>query len=90
MDFESEDGVITISVNPTDENKLKDTIESIIPDIDYLYDEVGMFAKEKVTLEGEDKVKEARTSYEALSEEGKVLFLPDSYLFCDCGCVPLS
>ena len=47
----------TISVKPTDENKLKDAIESIIPDIDYLYDEVGMFAKEKVTLEGEDKEK---------------------------------
>ena len=57
IDFEEENGIITISVNPTDENKLKDAIESIIPDIDYIYDEVGMFAKEKVTLEGEDKEK---------------------------------
>ena len=57
VDFESEDGVITISVNPTDENKLKDVIEKVIPNVDYLYDEVGMFAKDKVTLEGEDKEK---------------------------------
>ncbi len=57
VDFEDEDGVITISVNPTDENKLKDVIEKIIPNVDYLYDEVGMFAKEKITLEGEDKEK---------------------------------
>ena len=57
VDFESEDGVITISVNPTDENKLKDVIEKVIPNVDYLYDEVGMFAKDKITLEGEDKEK---------------------------------
>ncbi len=57
IDFENEDGVITISVNPTDESKLKDTIESIIPNVEYLFDEVGMFPKEKITLEGEDKEK---------------------------------
>ena len=55
IDFENEDGVLTISVNPSDENKLKDAIESVIPDVEYLFDEVGMFAKEKITLEGEDK-----------------------------------
>lgn len=55
IDFECEDGILTISVNPSDENKLKDAIESIIPDVEYLFDEVGMFAKEKITLEGEDK-----------------------------------
>ena len=55
IDFENEDGVLTISVNPSDENKLKDAIESIIPNVEYLFDEVGMFAKEKITLEGEDK-----------------------------------
>lgn len=57
IDFENEDGIITISVNPTDESKLKDTIESIIPNVEYLFDEVGMFPKEKITLEGEDKEK---------------------------------
>ena len=54
IDFESEDGVITISVNPSDRNKLKDAIETVLPDVDYEYDEVGMYAKDKVTLEGED------------------------------------
>ena len=54
IDFESEDGVITISVNPSDRNKLKDAIESVLPNVDYEYDEVGMYAKDKVTLEGED------------------------------------
>jgi len=55
VDFENEDGVLTISVNPTDENRLKDAIESIYPEVEYLFDEVGMFAKDKITLEGEDK-----------------------------------
>ncbi len=54
IDFETENGEITISVNPNDRNKLKDAIETVIPDVDYEYDEVGMFAKDKVTLEGED------------------------------------
>ena len=54
IDFETEDGEINISVKPTDYNPLKDVLEKLIPDIDYTFDEVGMFAKEKVTLEGED------------------------------------
>ena len=54
VDFETEDNEITISVNPSDRNKLKDAIEKIIPDVDYEFDEVGMFAKYKVTLNKED------------------------------------
>ena len=54
VDFESEDGIITISVVPSDRNKLKDAVETVIPNADYEYDEVGMYAKDKVTLEGED------------------------------------
>ncbi|MBQ4584419.1 MAG: YebC/PmpR family DNA-binding transcriptional regulator [Bacilli bacterium] len=54
VDFENEDGEITISVRPTDHNKIKDAIETIIPNVDYTFDEVGMFAKEKITLKGED------------------------------------
>lgn len=54
VDFENEDGEITISVRPTDHNKIKDAIETIIPNVDYTFDEVGMFAKEKITLEGDD------------------------------------
>ena len=55
IDFESSEGEITISVNPKDFNGLKDVLEKLVPNIDYEFDEVGMFAKEKVTLEGEDK-----------------------------------
>lgn len=54
VDFENEDGLITISVHPTDQNKVKDVLEKLIPEIDYEIDEVGMFPKERITLEGED------------------------------------
>ncbi len=55
MDFENENGVITISVNPNLQHKLKDVLESTVKDIVYDYDEVGYFAKEKVDLNAEDK-----------------------------------
>ena len=55
VDFESEEGMLTISVNPTDFNSLKDAVESVIPNVEYEFDEIGMFAKDKITLEGEDK-----------------------------------
>lgn len=55
IDFESEDGEITISVKPKDFNPMKDVLEKLIPNIDYDLDQMGMYAKEKVTLEGEDK-----------------------------------
>ncbi len=54
IDFESDEGIITISVNPSDRNKLKDAIETILPSVEYDFDEVGMFAKDKVKLEGEE------------------------------------
>lgn len=55
IDLESNDGEITITSNPKDINKVKEELEKIIPGIEYTYDEVGMFAKEEVTLTGEDK-----------------------------------
>ena len=55
IDLESNDGEITINANPKDINKVKEELEKIIPGIEYTYDEVGMFAKEEVTLTGEDK-----------------------------------
>lgn len=55
VDIESEDGFITISLNPSDINNAKDELEKLIPNIDYEIDEVGMYAKDKITLEGEDK-----------------------------------
>lgn len=54
VDFENEDGEIIITVKPTDHNKVKDVLESINPDVHYELDEEGMYAKDKVTLEGED------------------------------------
>ena len=54
VDLESEDGEITVTCNPTDIHSIKDTLESFITNIDYIVDEVGMYPKEKITLEGED------------------------------------
>lgn len=54
VEFENEDGEIVITVKPTDHNKVKDVLESIHPDVHYELDEEGMYAKDKVTLEGED------------------------------------
>jgi len=55
VDLESEDGEIIITCNPTDIHAIKDTLESFIPNIDYEVDEVGMYPKDKITLDGEDK-----------------------------------
>lgn len=55
IDIESEDVYITISLNPSDMNNTKDELEKEIPNIDYEIDEVGMYAKDKITLEGEEK-----------------------------------
>lgn len=55
VDIESEDGEIVVSLNPSDVNKAKDEIEKLIPGVEYDLDEVGYYAKEKITLDGEDK-----------------------------------
>jgi len=55
IDYEIENDEITITVEPNDIHKAKDVIEKVIPHVDYLIDEVGMYAKEKITLEGEEK-----------------------------------
>lgn len=54
-DIENEDGEIILSLNPGDINKVKDELEKIIPRIEYDLDEVGYYAKEKITLDGEEK-----------------------------------
>lgn len=54
VEFETENGFLTISVNPTDHNKVKDIIEKIIPNVDYEVNEVGMYARDLVTLSSED------------------------------------
>lgn len=55
VDIETEDGEIVISLMPGDVNKAKDELEKIISNIEYDLDEVGYYAKEKITLAGEDK-----------------------------------
>ena len=54
IDFEVEDGEVVISLKPADHNKAKDVIESVIPSATYVIDEEGMFAKDRITLDGED------------------------------------
>ena len=54
IDYEDEDGYITITMHPNDHNKVKDVIEKILPNVDYEVDQIGMFPKEKVALEGEE------------------------------------
>ncbi|MGN1374422.1 MAG: YebC/PmpR family DNA-binding transcriptional regulator [Bacilli bacterium] len=52
---EFENNTMTVAVNPTDQHKLKDVIESILPNVDYEIDEIGWYPKEEVELTGEDK-----------------------------------
>lgn len=54
IDFESEEGILTISVNPNSQHKLKDALEEMIPNVDYLVDETGYYAKDKVILQKEE------------------------------------
>src|SRR5574344_844781 len=54
-DEEYNDSIMTISVQPSDQYKMKQVIEKVIPNVNYLVDEVGMYPKEKVTLSLEDK-----------------------------------
>lgn len=55
IDLEDEDGLLLVTCNPTDIHKIKDTLESFIDNIEYEIDEVGMYAKEKVKLNDDDK-----------------------------------
>ncbi len=54
VEFEEENGYLNVSVKYADTYKAKEVIESIIPDVDYEVDESGWYAKDMVTLEGED------------------------------------
>lgn len=54
IDFEDTDGYITITMHPNDHGKVEDVVERIIPNVDYEVDQIGMFPKEKVTLNQED------------------------------------
>ncbi len=54
VDIESLNEEIVITAKPSDASSIKDTLEELIPTIEYTIDEIGWYAKEKVTLEGED------------------------------------
>lgn len=53
-DLENEDGILVVTADAKDASKVKDVIENLIPDVDFEFDEIGMYPKEKITLEGED------------------------------------
>lgn len=54
IDFETEEGILTICVNPSHQHKLKDALETMIPNLDYVVDETGYYAKDKINLQGEE------------------------------------
>ena len=41
-------------MKPGDMNSVKDELEKLIPNIDYIVDEIGMYPHERITLAGED------------------------------------
>ncbi|MDE6292538.1 MAG: YebC/PmpR family DNA-binding transcriptional regulator, partial [Bacilli bacterium] len=55
VDLESENDEVIITAKPSDATHIKDELESMIPNVEYTLDEIGWYAKEKVTLEGEDR-----------------------------------
>ncbi len=53
-DFEEEEGYVTISVNPSNAKQLKEVLDKYDPNLDYEVDEIGLYAKDKITLTGEE------------------------------------
>lgn len=49
-----ENGMLNISVNYVDNMKTREIIEGIEPNVDFDVDESGWYAKDEITLEGED------------------------------------
>lgn len=54
VDLENEDGLLVVTAKYEDGSHVKDVIDSLIPGVEYEIDEVGMYPKDKITLEGED------------------------------------
>lgn len=54
-DLENEDGLLVVTADAKDSSKVKDVIEKLIPDVELELDEIGMYPKEKIALEGEDR-----------------------------------
>ncbi len=53
-DLENDEGLLVVSADAKDYSRVKDVIESVLPDAEVEIDEIGMYPKEKITLEGED------------------------------------
>ena len=53
-DIEVEDGVMTITVEPSDLSKTKEAVEQLIPDVEFKVMEDTMLPNDYVELEGED------------------------------------
>jgi len=53
-DLENEDGLLVVTADHKDASRVKDVIENLIPNAEFEIDEIGMYPKEKITLEGED------------------------------------
>lgn len=53
-DLENDEGLLIVSAEAKDSSKVKDVIDTLIPNVEYEIDEIGMYPKDKVTLEGED------------------------------------
>lgn len=54
IDLENEDGLLVVTAKYEDGSHVKDVIDTLIPEAEYEIDEVGMYPKDKITLEGED------------------------------------
>lgn len=54
VDLENDDGILLVTANHTDASRVKDVIDELFDHPEYEIDEVGMYPKEKITLEGED------------------------------------
>lgn len=53
-DLENEDGLLVVTAEAKDSSRVKDVIENLLPGAELEIDEIGMYPKEKIVLEGED------------------------------------
>ncbi len=67
VDMENNDGFIDITVLPKDYDLLKDALEDTFKDVDYIFDEIGLFARDGVTLD-EEELKDFEKLLELLNE----------------------
>lgn len=54
VDLEEEDGLLVVSSNASDATRVKECIDKTLGEVEYEIDEIGMYPKEKIVLEGED------------------------------------